>query len=70
MTPDCIHLGIHVGETVECHACAKKTHLKLFACAVYGQCTLVKPVENVACCNGAVHSDGKIEPCPHYEPRE
>ena len=41
---------------VECDSCAGKTKLKVFACALLGECTIGKQVEGVACC----------ATCPHY----
>ena len=53
----CRHLGAPTGETTECTSCGGKVKLKLFNCATYGQCTVGKPVDGLACCVG----------CPSYE---
>lgn len=47
----CAQLGKSTGATVECPTCNGKVHLKLFACAVHGQCTTGKRVAGVACCD-------------------
>ena len=35
----CRHLGVGTGKTVACPSCRGKVELKLFACAIHGQCT-------------------------------
>jgi hypothetical protein len=56
---DCRHLGGPTGATVRCPTCRGGVELKLFACAVYGECTPGKCAPGVACCQG-----GR---CPSYE---
>lgn len=55
-TPPCLHLGKETGAVEECAACAKKTgarvRLKLFRCAVHGDCTLATQIAGHACCAG------------------
>ncbi len=60
---DCKHLGEATGETVPCSTCPGRVELKLHRCGVYGQCTLRKPVEKTACCNGTNDADGSRQPC-------
>jgi hypothetical protein len=49
----CKHLGAPTGETVACPACGgKKVSLKVFTCAVHGQCVQAKRPEGVASCQG------------------
>lgn len=55
----CIHLGQATGVTVDCGKCKGHVQLKLFECRVYGQCTIAKAVDGVACCAG-----DKGVPCP------
>lgn len=47
----CIHRGEITGETVGCKTCGGNVQLKLFACAIYGTCTVGKRVANHACCD-------------------
>ena len=49
----CTHLGEPTGEEATCPTCPGKEppRLKLFACGVYGQCTVAKAVHGVACCD-------------------
>lgn len=44
---DCIHLGKPTGATVACMEGCKGAKLKVFACAVYGKCTVAKKGEGV-----------------------
>lgn len=57
ITGPCQHLGEKVG-TRECESCKGKTRIKLFACAVYGQCSIAKKLDGIACCD-----NGR---CPDY----
>jgi hypothetical protein len=54
---DCTHLGVATGARVACPTCAGRVELRLFHCAVYGECTTGKAAPGVACCQG----------CPDYE---
>ena len=47
----CVHLGPPTGETIACQSCTGQVKIKLFACAVHGQCSLAKPVGR-QCCAG------------------
>lgn len=49
----CIYLGPTTGETVTCSGCrgGKGVHLKLFSCALHGECTMTTPVGGRACCS-------------------
>lgn len=53
----CRHLGAPTGETVVCPTCRGHTELKLFSCAVHGDCTSRTPAPGHACC-----------PCPEHAP--
>ena len=59
----CKNLGDANGRTVDCPSCNGKVSLKLFVCTEYGECTLGKKADGVACCS---------EPggCPGYVPAE
>ena len=46
----CVNLGNDTGQTVECPSCRGTIRLKLFECRVFGQCTIAKKVNGVACC--------------------
>jgi hypothetical protein len=46
----CTHLGRATGATVACPSCRGTVALKLFTCAVHGQCTQAKAVAGIACC--------------------
>lgn len=67
-TLPCAHLGEVTGETVQCPSCRGTVLLKLFECGVYGQCTLKKDIEGVACCNGTKDRSGRQQSCPSYSP--
>mgnify|MGYP001616833252 CR=1 FL=1 len=45
----CAHLGAIVG-TVECASCIGRVVLKTFACIMHGECTVLRKVDNMACC--------------------
>jgi hypothetical protein len=48
----CVHLGTG-RRRVECTTCAGRVELKVFACAVHGECTTGTRVDAVAaCCQG------------------
>lgn len=53
----CVHLGESTGETVGCPSCRGSVKLKLFACAIHGQCTTGKKVAGVACCPCAEYTE-------------
>lgn len=44
---DCIHLGEPTGAIVACMEGCKGAKLKVFTCAVYGQCTVAKKGDGV-----------------------
>lgn len=56
----CAHLGPATGGTASCPSCdGKRVELKVFGCAVHGECTMGKKADGVAgCCRG----------CPDYLP--
>jgi hypothetical protein len=56
----CVHLGTDTCTTVACSTCPKVVELKVFTCAIHGECTIAREVLGVACCNG----------CLDYERRE
>lgn len=62
----CVHLGEQTGHTVTCERCPGRVELKLFKCSRYGQCTLQKSVDGVACCNGSRSVGGRHEPCDGF----
>src|SRR5581483_5446858 len=48
--PDpCIHMGRGIRRQ-RCETCPGATSIKVFACAKYGECTLGKQLETIACC--------------------
>ena len=47
----CAHLGAEVRQLV-CETCTGKTRIKVFACAIHGECTVGKQLEGLACCAG------------------
>src|SRR3990167_3648411 len=66
----CIHLGGPTGGTVSCPTCNGRVELKLFECKAYGECTLVKSVAGIACCNGTRGPEGRHVPCEKYSIKE
>lgn len=51
----CAHLGAE-RRRVQCQSCGGNVQVKVFACAVHGECTLSKDVGVKVC------------PCPDYKP--
>jgi hypothetical protein len=49
ITTSCIHLGSEL-RRVDCQDCQGTVRLKVFACAIHGQCTLRKRLDGVKCC--------------------
>lgn len=47
----CVHRGEATGLR-KCPSCKGSVKVKIFACAIHGECTLAKPLEGVACCGG------------------
>ena len=47
----CQHRGDSTRQQ-ECDTCAGKTRIKIFACAIHGECTLAKKLDGIACCAG------------------
>lgn len=45
----CIHFGAET-RRVECPTCRGNVQVKVFACAVFGECTLAKSLDGTACC--------------------
>ncbi len=45
----CIHIGDET-RRVECPSCSGRVRVKIFACAVHGECAPVKSLDGVACC--------------------
>jgi hypothetical protein len=52
----CLHLGPEVRQQ-ECQECRGKVRMKIYACEVFGECSLGKPLAGVQYCVG----------CPRYE---
>jgi hypothetical protein len=49
----CAHRGLTAIRSEECGGCRKKTQLKVFPCAVFGECTIAKPHAKArGCCKG------------------
>lgn len=46
----CQHLGKPTGAMQECDTCRGKAKIKLFACAVHGQCSIGKALPGIATC--------------------
>jgi hypothetical protein len=57
----CAHLGEYTGRTVECLTCRGKTYPKVFACEVFGECTIGKEVQPLRCCVGCPAWEGKAD---------
>lgn len=55
----CVQRGTELREQA-CRSCAGRIRIKVFRCALYGQCTLARPLEQLACCAR----------CSDYEPAE
>ena len=36
---------------IDCSSCAGTVKLKIFACAIHGECTPLMKIEGIACCN-------------------
>lgn len=54
----CTHFGSELRRQ-PCESCCGKVQLKVFACALRGECTPEKPLPGVPCCGG----------CHDYEPK-
>lgn len=48
-TQKCRHRGEEIG-TEECPTCRGSVKVKVFTCDVHEECTLVKQLDDVACC--------------------
>jgi hypothetical protein len=48
----CIHLGGETGERRNCPTCQGHVEVKLRECALHGQCSTRKKLDNIACCAG------------------
>jgi len=48
---DCVHRGESLG-IEPCSTCPGHVELKVYACAVLGQCTIAEPLEGYAVCKG------------------
>ena len=58
-TAPCLHRGDEPS-TLDCPTCAGRVRVKVFACAIHGECTLAKPLPEIACCQGCRdYSPGK-----------
>lgn len=53
---DCLHLGAQ-SRLIEAECCGGRTQLKVFGCAVHGDCTIGSQSPGLACC-----------PCDKYDP--
>ena len=49
----CIHRGDKIRNQV-CTSCPAKPRIKVFACAVHGECTIGKRLDGLACCAGCL----------------
>lgn len=67
MSLTCIHLGTPTGQTRLCPSCRGGVQVKLFGCAVHGQCTQARPLEGVACCKDC--PDHRATPLDHFTTR-
>jgi hypothetical protein len=48
----CSHLGAETRQQ-PCDSCnGGKTRIKIFACAIHGECTIGKRLDGLACCSG------------------
>lgn len=52
LVPDCVHRGEATGELRRCGTCKEGTSLKLFSCAVHGDCTPTVRIAGHNCCVG------------------
>jgi hypothetical protein len=49
----CAYRGLTAIRSEECGGCRKRTQLKVFPCAVFGECTIAKPhAKAKGCCKG------------------
>lgn len=55
----CKNLGEDTGKQVICQSCGGKVQLKVFQCSVFGECTIGKRTNELACCD---------RQCEEYEP--
>lgn len=46
----CARLGEYQ-RTEECETCVGKTRIKVFACSLYGEATIAKKLDGIACCD-------------------
>ena len=51
--PPCRHVGEQL-RTQECPTCSGRVRVKVFTCAVHGECTVAKRIDNVALCDGCI----------------
>lgn len=59
----CVYLGTDTGEQVLCAEGCRGTKLKVFNCAVFGACTILKRGDGVsACCKGCTKFTTEIRP--------
>lgn len=58
----CRYLRAQAGER-ECHTCSGRVRVKTFGCALHGECSLGKQVDDVACCATCKQFTGE-EPTP------
>lgn len=64
---DCPHLGADTGMLAPCAEGCRGVKLKVFECAVFGQCTIAKQGEGIqGCCSGKPIAGGARTPCPRY----
>lgn len=55
---DCRHFGAELRRQ-QCETCCGKVVLKVFACALRGECTPEKPLAGVPCCGGCHQYEAK-----------
>ena len=55
---ECRHFGAEIRRE-DCASCGGSVQVKVFACAVRGECTIAKQVVGVACCEGCDRFEAK-----------
>lgn len=59
---DCIHLSREVVDIRACESCCGHVRVKLFKCAIHGQCTTHAEISGVKCC--LTTCDERVTPSP------
>ena len=58
----CIHLGTLTGKTVECPTCGGRVRLKVFSCAVHGECVLERGQTALPSCRTCPDRQSRLIP--------